>query len=360
MQLRTAGMIALLAIGCGKSDDSGKKQIEPDKAAADKAASETAPEVVTNTEGKQVAASANWIPKEHTKGMRKFKDPGVYVDGVIKGMLKFGELPMTLKPVWYEEEAAIPFKKGDPGPHYKIVKQRRYRWVDYFKALKIDVSKIKEMHIYGGTKRPVAVIVKGDDLRKNADGFMFRFGSDVFGKPIPACPGNIADGNCPDNIRAIAVYIDRTPPTRKLGYFYLNGERLKDIPYYGQPMRGGVRVYFDGPMVAHIKRHKLKDLGDEIKGKTADGTTGIKFFEFLKTQGVDTGSVKEAWLVHQNKFVKRITRDELDDAVFVAGERRSGQILFGDDKIPTNAIALSSQRIAKSDIPKPEPHEIHE
>jgi hypothetical protein len=188
---------------------------------------------------------------------------------------------------------------------------------------------------------------------------MFRFGSDVAGKAIPACPGDIGDTNCPDNIRGIAVYVKRRPPERKGGYFYLDGERQTGIPYYGTPLRGGVRIYQDGPMVAWVKRHKLEEVGDEIKGKLADGTAGIKFFDFLKTQGVDTGSVKEAWLVHQNKFVKRITRDELVDAVFVAGQRRGGEIVFGDDKIPTNVIALSSQRIAASDIPRPEPHEIH-
>jgi hypothetical protein len=358
MHLRTAGLIALLIFGCGKSD-SGKKQVEPEPESATAPTKSSEPSMVSNTEGKMVAASDSWVPKEHTSGIKKFKDPGVYVDGVVKGILKFGELPLSMKPVWFEEEAAVPFKKGDNGPRSKIVKQRRYRWADYFKGLGIDLAKVKEMHIYGGAKRPVAVIIKGDMLRKHADDFQFRFGSDVYGKAIPACPGDIADGNCPDNIRAIALYIERTPPIRKRGYFYLNGERLTDIPYYGSPLRGGVRVYFDGPLVAHIKRHKLKEAGDELKAKTADGSAGIKFFEFLKTQGVDTGSVKEAWLVHKNQFVKRIERAELAEAVFIAGERRGGEILFGNDKIPTNVVALSSERIAASDIPKPEPHEIH-
>lgn len=354
MTLRTAGLIAsLAAFACSKSDG-GKKEVAPEPAET-AAATEQAP-----LEAAPPMDDGKWVPKEFTKGIKKFKDPGVYVDGVIKGMLKFGELPLTLEPVWHEEEAAVPFKKGDKGPRYKVVKQRRYRWTDYFKAIGIDLDSINEMHIYGGSKRPVAVIVKGEDLRERGESFMFRFGSDVYGKPIPACPANIADGNCPDNIRAIAVYIKRTPPVRKRGYFYLDGEKLTDIPYYGSPLRGGVRVYLDGPMVAHIKRHKLADGGDGLKVDRPDGTTGYKFFDFLKSQGVDTGSIKEAWLVHKDKFVKRVDREELLTATFIAGQRRSGQILFGDDKIPTSAIALSSQRIAASDIPKPEPHEIHD
>lgn len=348
MMLRTAGLIGLLAVfACADSED-GKKEVAPEP-------TEALPEIAPTPP----LEASSWVPKEFTRGMKKFKDPGVYVDGVIKGMLKFGELPLTLEPVWYEEKASVEFKKGDDGPRYKIVKQRRYRWIDYFKALGIDVESINEMHIYGGTKRPVAAIVKGEDLRAKGEDFMFRFGSDVHGKPIPACPPKIADNNCPDNIRAVALYIKRTPPTRKRGYFYLNGERLTDIPYYGSPLRGGVRVYLDGPMVAHIKRHKLAEGGEGLKVDRPDGEVGYKFFEFLKLQGVDTGTVKEAWLVHRDKFVKRVDRSELLNATFIAGKRRSGRILFGDEKIETSAIALSSQRIAASDIPRPEPHEIH-
>ena len=348
MTLRTAGWIAPLVLLACSNSDAGKKEVAPEPAPAAAPVEPTAP-----------ITDGDWVPKEFTTGIKKFKDPGVYVDGVAKGVLRFGELPLSLEPVWHEEEAAVEFKKGHKGPRHKIVKQRRYRWTEYFEALGIDVKSIKEMHIYGGSKRPVAAIVKGEDLRARGDDFMFRFGSDVFGKPIPACPPNIADGNCPDNIRAIALYIKRTPPIRKRGYFYLNGERLTDIPYYGPPLRGGVRVYLDGPMVAYIKRHKLAEGGEALKVTRRDGEVGYKFVEFLKRQGVDTGSIKEAWLVHRDKFVKRIDRDELMNATFVAGKRRSGRILFGDDKIETSAIALSSERIAASDIPRPLPHEIH-
>ena len=344
--MRTTSLVVMLVIiGC--------KDGEPKRVAVE---TESAPAAQTDSATAVSAPVADkWVPKEFTKGIKKFKTPGVYVDGVAKGILKFGELPLSLKPVWLEGEASVPWKKGDKHAPTKIVKQRHYRWAEYFTALGLDLDDIVEMHMYGGSKRPVAMVVTGESLRKNADNFMFRFGSDVSGKPIPACPELVGDKHCPDNIRAIALYIKRTPPIRKRGYFYLNGKRLTDIPYYGTPLRGGVRVYLDGPMVAHVKRHKLKEVGAEVK---AEG--GYKFFEFLKSQGVDTGAVKEAWLVHKDKFVKRIARQELVSATFVAAERKGGEILFGADKIPTNAIALSSQTVAAKDIPKPEPHEIHD
>ncbi|MHC4831615.1 MAG: hypothetical protein ACYTFT_14875, partial [Planctomycetota bacterium] len=284
----------------------------------------------------RVEENDKWIPAEFKTGMAKFKDPGVYVDGKPVSFLKWGELPVPLKVWWFEERAAIPFNAKTKGPRYKLIKQRRYYWVDYFKALGVDVSKIKEMHIYGGSKRRIAVVVKGDQLRSRAD-FGFRFGTDVQGKPIPACPLNIADGNCPDNIRSVTVYLDKKPPTRKGGYFYTGDKRILGIPYYGEPMRGGIRVYMDGPLVAQIKRRKLKD--ESLKAPSTDGKTHWKFFAFLKTQGVDTDKIQEAWIINDNRRKHRLTRAELVDATFTAASQRKGRILFGAKKYETKAIA---------------------
>ena len=103
------------------------------------------------------AAPATPVAKVHAGGMERFKDPGVYIDGVPTSVLRFGELPITLKPVWIEERAAVAFKKGDEGPRFRITKTRRYRFSDYFRELGVDLEKIKELHIYGGNQKAAAV-----------------------------------------------------------------------------------------------------------------------------------------------------------------------------------------------------------
>src|SRR5687768_6836590 len=88
------------------------------------------------------AAAEDWIPAEFKKGEGRWKDTGVYVDGTPVGVLSFGELPVELPPVWVEDEVSVPVKPGEKSPGYKLVKQRHYRFVDYFKAVGIDLQKV--------------------------------------------------------------------------------------------------------------------------------------------------------------------------------------------------------------------------
>ncbi len=284
----------------------------------------------------------------HNGGMERFKEPGVYIDGKPLGALTFGELPVPLEPVWFEERAAIPFKPGHKGPKYRIAKQRRYRYSDYLTAMGVDLAKVKEMHIYGGNQRAAAVVISGDKVRDEKE-FLFRFGGGIWGKPLPACPAGVGDGKCPDQIGTIVVYVEKDPPVRKGGHFYFEGKKIDGIPYFGKPMRGGVRVYLDGPLAATIKRNKLKSSGLSSTG--GEGKESYKLFEFLKSQGVDTNVVQEAWLVQYDRRVKKLSRTELLDIRFRAGPAGSGEILVGEDETETHSIALHTKPLAPEDLP---------
>jgi len=348
MNLRTAGTVLLslsLAACQGKSDSSTEKK---------PAAKKKSPAIAKDVGQAHLPAPKKvWIPKEFTRGAKRFKDPGVYVDGKPIGFLKFGELPVPLPVIWHKEKAAVPFKKGEPT--HKIVRQRRYKFMDYFKAMNVDVSKISEVHLYGGAKRRRAVVISGAKLRAGAR-FHFRFGSATFGKPIPACAYQLADTNCPDNISAVVVYVKKRPPVRKGGYFYDGKKRLDGIPYFGEPLRGGIRIYNDGPLAAMIKRKKLPKVSKYMT-KTPDGKVHWNFFGFLQTQGVKTDTIAEAWIIHGNRRVRRIDRAKLTNATFTASAKKGGEILFGDEKIPTKAISLHSKRVAKQDLPVIQKHE---
>jgi hypothetical protein len=324
----------VFAIGCGEKKNTDKKEettkvVEP---------APKAPELPTT-----MAAS------QHTGGMERFRDPAVYVDGKPLGVLRFGEMPKPLEVVWFKEKAALPFKKGQTGPRHKIIEQRRYRFRDYFEAMGLDLKKIKEMHLYGGNRKAAAVVIPGESLRK-FDDLLFRFGGAIWGKPLPSCPPNVGDGKCPDQIGTVTVYIDKEPPKRVGGHFaFEDGEIIQGIPYLGEPIRGGVRVYFDGPLAATIKRKYLKAL--DMKPSGPEGKESYSFFEFLKLQGVDTDKVTEAWLIHYERHVKKLTREELLNARFRAGEAGSGEILLGAEETPTHIISLHSKPVPKSALP---------
>ncbi len=241
MFVRALPLVLLCVVACGKDKDKGK----------DTGGTASSPPVQATA-----VIDAAPVAKIHSGGMERFKDPTVYVDGVPISVIRFGELPVTLKPTWIEEKASVPFKRGDDGPRFRIVKERRYRFSDYFRELGVDLEKLKELHIYGGNQKAAAVVIPGDSVR-NAEGLLFRFGGAIWGKPLPSCPEGVGDGKCPDQITTMALYVDKVPPKREGGYFYFDGERIEGIPYHGEPSRGGIRVYFEGVLSATIKRNRL-------------------------------------------------------------------------------------------------------
>lgn len=354
MRIETAGLVLLIAtsVGC---KGSAKAPTAETTTLTDTTAQAGDEQPLMGRSGRhRDDPNSNWIPGEYKTGMARFKDPGVYADGVLVGMLKFGELPVPMPVTWWEEEASVSFSGGYKGPKTKTVKQRRYRFTDYFKAIGLDVEKIKEVHIYGGGRRLASAVISGEDLRKHND-LMFRFGGDVWGKPIPSCPSGVTEGRCPDNLTTVTVYMKRKPPVREGRYFVMNGEVVEGIPYYGDPLRGGVRVYLDGRLVTTIKRHKLTD--ESLAVTSPDGTLHWKLFEFLKANGVNPDPVQEAWIIHQDRRVNRISREELTSTTFIAKQQRSGEILLGDDEAPTNALALHTKRVDKKDLPVVLPNE---
>ena len=49
--------------------------------------------------------------------------------------------------------------------------------------------------------------------------------------------------------------------------------------------------------------------------------------------------------------MKRLGVDELSNATFIAVAQRSGVILFGEAKTPTQALALHTKPVKKEDLP---------
>lgn len=306
-------------------------------------------EPAAKTETPVVVKAPAPVIRAHSGGMERFKDPGVYVDGVQVGLLRFGELPTSIKPVWVDEQAAVPFNQGHEGPKHRTVKQRRYKFSDYFAAMGVDLSKVKELHIYGGNQYAAAVVIPGKNL--NMDGFLFRFGGSIWGKPLPACPAGVGDGKCPDQIGSLSLYVEKDPPRREGGYFYFGDQRIEGVPYFGPAPRGGVRVYLDGPLVATVKRNKLRAAGVRPIATTETSET-YKLIDFLKSQEIDTDTIKEVWLISYERHAEKLTREQFLNVTFKASQGESGEILVGEHETPTHAITLHTKELTVDDLPK--------
>jgi hypothetical protein len=286
----------------------------------------------------------DWIPAEFKQGKGQWKDTGVYLDGKPIGMLSFGELPITLEPVWVEQRVSAVKKYGDNSPGWTTIKQRRYRFVDYFKALGVQLEKVKEVHVYG-PRLSSTIIAKGPEILARPD-FMFRFGGDIEGKALPVIPPNFGNRMRMDKISAVMIYIEKMPPVleRNEG-MVLDGELVEGVPYRGEPLRGGIRIYFDDRLQGLIKRNAL-DATLTGRDEAPNGGIRWRLFPFLKGQGIDTDKIVEAIVIRDERRREKLERAELENMTFEASPQKRGEIQLGEKKLRVHHLALFSKHVA--------------
>jgi hypothetical protein len=302
----------------------------------------------------------DWVPKEYDSssptaiggGMAKWKDTGVYLDGKPVGFLTFGELPIALKVDWVKDKIGAEIRPGTNDPGWKWGRQRYYRFTDYLKAIGVDVHKVKELHVVGPHTSQTLIVKTSELLSPAANDFLFRFGGIVTGKPIPHTSGTFGNGKIGDKINGVMIYVDKTPPTLKENEgLFLDGKLQDGIPYYGEPLRGGIRVYLDDRYVASIKRQEL----DAKKAtKASDGEPAWSFAEFLKAHGVDTKGVVEVWVVRDDERKEHFDGSQLDKLIFEASSQAKGGVMFGPtekDLVRANVIALHTRHLKPEDMP---------
>ena len=353
---RTLAILVLVAACHGAE---GKQQPAP----APTKVTEPAPGPAPGSGSAELAGSADgsddYVPAEFKSGMARWKDTVVYLDGRPIGFLQFGELPITLKPTWVKSKVSQNKPPGCPScPAWKWGEERFYRFTDYLKAVGVNVARIKELHVQG-PKIGDTIIATGKDLMSPAaKDFMFRFGGYVAGKAIPHVPDNFGNGAGPDKITSVMIYIDRTPPKIVDGSYVLDGHPIEGVPYYGEPVRGGIRVYFDDRLAAIIKR---QDLDPKTARTNPDGSLSWNLYGFLQKNGVDTKKIVEGWVVRDERRQEEIPAAQLQTMWFQAaaksGKGSQGAILLGDQKIVANVLALHSRVIKKDELPVIRPEE---
>jgi len=289
-----------------------------------------------------------WIPAEFKSGAARWKDTGVYLDGKPIGFLTWGELPIGLEPTWVKDKVSANKRAGTNDLGWRWAQQRRYRFTDYLVAMGLDLRKVKELHVYGPRFSNSVVATTKDLLSPTAQEFYFRFGSNVAGKAIPQTPDNFGHGNPPDKIAAVMIYIEKKPPTLTDEGFELDGVPQEHVPYFGEPLRGGIRVYLDNRLAAVIKRQEL----DPKKAtKAANGELEWKLGEFLTAQGVDTSKVAEMWVVRDERRTEKFAGADITNMMFQASAQAKGGVLLTDKLVRANSIALHTKPVALEDMP---------
>ena len=69
--------------------------------------------------------------------------------------------------------------------------------------------------------------------------------------------------------------------------------------------------------------------------------------------------IVEAWVIQGERYTKRLSREELMAATFIAKPGASGEVYFGKDEYKVNALHLSSKPLDESKLPKAMEWELH-
>jgi hypothetical protein len=278
-----------------------------------------------------VAMTAAVPPAEGTHGGGKngngrFRDSYVYVDGKPIGVLRYSELPASLKPV------AEPEIDDLDNPRY-------FKLPDYLQASGVDLARVREVQIYGSHGR--IAVVQGDEIRTLRDRLVFDFTQQDHGKPRARWTQLHALPHRPmvDVIMGVAVYCSKTPPAPDgSGQLALDGKPIDefDIPYVGDEIPKGTRVYVDGKLDGWVRR---KQLADKLMAPGSDRVHAkFSLDAFLASLGVSARDAKAIDFLDGDDMVARIDGKrwtlEKSDYVFELPKRSHGKVkeLFPGDK----------------------------
>lgn len=248
---------------------------------------------------------------------RRFKDAPVYIDGRRVGVIRPLEVPGNLKPRMRTRPGA------KPAPRYSIA--------EYIAAAGGDLSKIREIHLYGGRAR--VSVIAGDELRKHTEDFFFLFTGGARGKPrIGWPPEGIRTNASIDLVQAVAVYQDREPPIfdEKEGVMrFADRKPIDGIPYAPAEELKGTRFYSDGVLVGWMKR---KTLPNAMLIPGADLASGqFSLTAFVASLGVDPKKVRGIELIQDDDPVAHLDGSALvrePPLVFTMPRRSQGNLVL--------------------------------
>jgi hypothetical protein len=331
---RRRALLAALAVSlgaCGTSTDERRPVLPP--ATVVVAAPAPAPAPAPAAHGDK------WADPEDPKtvgGFSMFKEAWVYVDGRPVGVLREAELP-PLPAVWVDQVELLDFSPATPGPRERRYQVRRWRVADYLAAVGVPLRRVKTLLLHGG--RGTAVI-PGAQLRAARDEILFDLTGNNNLKLRVFLPDRFTRwiNTSFDRYAAISVIVDKQAPVAdENNTLELDGVELQGIPYYGQPLRGGIRVYLDGRLATVIKRNALGDAGRVQPGVDRWSLVGL-----LAAQGVDVSAVAAADLVDPRGVATRLGAAEVPGLSFSSSSQAQGAVLLSTGTT-ANAMLLWSR-----------------
>lgn len=249
-------------------------------------------------------------PREKTP---KHGEVSVFVDGKQVGVLRPLELPPGIKS-----------RKVDLGEGYTAT---RWAFTDYAKAIGIEPSRIKALHLYGGSR---VVAVDAQELAREGDGLRFGFLQGDRGKPRVVFPAmKLGVRTTIDLLSRVAFYVEKEPPKVVEGGELVMpdgkpaGERG---PYVETDSGSGTRVYVDGQLVGAVKRKKLTN--DIVVSKEDESVTRFSLSGYESKLGVDGAKAKAVDLVAGDDVIARMTPDQVKSTTFSVPRKNQGKILI--------------------------------
>ncbi len=280
--------------------------------------------------GVTASSSTEQVPE---KKPRFASDAPVYLDGKSVGVIRFVELPPSVK--------AKVIKL--PGGY----SQTNFTFNDYFKAIGVDVAKIQALHLYGGKR---TVVVDAAELHRMGDKLQFSFIRGDRGKVRMEWPAQKLNVNTTiDMLTRVAIYVDKQPPhlDSEGDLAMPDGTKVAEdkMPYVDTEAGNGTRVYIDGSYVATVKRRKL---GEDLRVPAQD-EQDVRFSlaGYTRTLGVDGANAKAIDFISGDDVVGRVDGAAAKQLSFSLPRHNQGRISVD---LPSTASEMSHVRVSSVQI----------
>jgi len=128
------------------------------------------------------------------------------------------------------------------------------------------------------------------------------------------------------------------------------------VPYFGEPVRGGIRVYDDDKLAFIVKKRMLEDIEP---ASTSGGMRHYKLLDLLRAEspGAPVDKLVEGWVIADEERKRKMTREELDNVTVAIGDKHKTEVDIGAIKMPVTAIALHTHHVGPDELPQIRPDE---
>lgn len=260
-----------------------------------------------------------------------WREPLLYVDGVPRAAFRAAEFPIDIVTTMVPQRRDLDFNAGDSGPRTATYFTPRWNIASYLERVGVPVAKVTGVIFHAGRG---STFVSGADLRRHRREFFFDLTDEGKGFLRIYRPLGFDVNTTYDRYVAMSVFVSKPAPTVDAqDEVVLDGVPIVGVPYYGQPLRGGIRVYVDDTIATVLKRNLL----GAAKGERPSLAQTLGGF------GVDTQAVRSADLIMGTTRSVRLTGEQFRAAWFASSEQASGTILLNGET-PATALMLYTKR----------------